>query len=50
MGLAEDEIEDMVARASRGDSEDEIKRLLGVVDRWLTRMGMAPAPDTSGMG
>jgi hypothetical protein len=32
-----------------GCSDDEINTLLGVVDRWLARMGMAPARDTTGM-
>jgi hypothetical protein len=61
LGLAEGELEDMVARASQGEqpflermralgcSDDEITMLLGVVDRWLARTGMAPARDTTGM-
>ena len=59
LGLAEDELDDMVARASQGEqpflermralgcSDDEINTLLGVVDRWLARTGMAPARDPS---
>jgi hypothetical protein len=61
LGLAEGELADMVARASQGEqpflermralgcSDDEINKLLGVVDRWLASTGMAPARDTSSM-
>jgi hypothetical protein len=59
LGLADGELEDMVARARQGEqpflermralgcSDDEVTTLLGVVDRWLARMGMAPVRDTT---
>lgn len=58
-GLAEVELEDMVARASQGEqpflermralgcSDEEIGKVMGVVEQWLARK--APARDTSGM-
>lgn len=61
LGLAEGELEDMVAKASQGEqpflermralgcSDEQINTLLGVVDRWLARTGIAPARDTSGV-
>jgi hypothetical protein len=61
LGLVEGELEDMVARASQGEqpflermralgcSDDEINTLLGIVDRWLARTGMAPVRDTTDM-
>ena len=60
-GLSEDELKDMMTRARRGDqpflermralgcSDDEIERLLGLVDQWLAGTDRASIRGTSGM-